>query len=399
MRFLILFLSLFFASDALAAFSYNRTITIDHTKCGSSNSTDKDVLIYISDTTFKVTGSGGHVTDTQGDDIGFFSDSGLATPLFWEIESYDGTNGVLWAWVKVPTVSSSVDTVIYVGYGDAAITTFQSTATSVWNSAYKGVWHLPDGSSLTALDSTTTGANAAAITGTATAGKTGPGGVSIAGGTQHIDFGDVIDIQGTNITIEGWANRNANNAYHTLLTRNGTGGPAVPLQWQCTWLTNADAPANGFRFDFVDTGGTVRTTNSSSGAINDTAAWHYVVCTYDGVNVKLYADGASVGSAARTESITTTVTGDKVRIGTDSPRGSNYANGKFDEIRVSNVARSADWITTSYNNQNNPATFMTLGSEVAPTPTPTPTPVPASCSKGQACSLCNPGQCGGNDLL
>jgi hypothetical protein len=38
-------------------------------------------------------------------------------------------------------------------------------------------------------------------------------------------------------------------------------------------------------------------------------------------------------------------------------------NGFIDEVRVSNIARSSDWINTEYKNQNNPAVFYTIGSE------------------------------------
>jgi hypothetical protein len=46
--------------------------------------------------------------------------------------------------------------------------------------------------------------------------------------------------------------------------------------------------------------------------------------------------------------------------------GTVYLHGKLDEIRISNgVARSADWIATQYNNQQNPSTFSTTGPEQA----------------------------------
>ncbi len=35
--------------------------------------------------------------------------------------------------------------------------------------------------------------------------------------------------------------------------------------------------------------------------------------------------------------------------------------GNLDEIRVSNIARSADWIAAEYNNQKNPSTFYSIG--------------------------------------
>jgi hypothetical protein len=41
----------------------------------------------------------------------------------------------------------------------------------------------------------------------------------------------------------------------------------------------------------------------------------------------------------------------------------HYFTGSIDEIRVSNSARSADWIAAEYNNQVSPGSFYALGSE------------------------------------
>ena len=49
--------------------------------------------------------------------------------------------------------------------------------------------------------------------------------------------------------------------------------------------------------------------------------------------------------------------------------GSNVWKGLIDEVRLSNTDRSACWIGTEYNNQSNPGTYVTLGSEVTPAPT------------------------------
>src|SRR5438477_4757936 len=35
----------------------------------------------------------------------------------------------------------------------------------------------------------------------------------------------------------------------------------------------------------------------------------------------------------------------------------NSFNGAVDEVEISNVARSSDWIATQYNNQSSPSTF------------------------------------------
>ena len=42
-----------------------------------------------------------------------------------------------------------------------------------------------------------------------------------------------------------------------------------------------------------------------------------------------------------------------------------YFTGQIDEVRVSNIARSAAWIQTEYNNQSSPATFYTVGTAEA----------------------------------
>ena len=45
--------------------------------------------------------------------------------------------------------------------------------------------------------------------------------------------------------------------------------------------------------------------------------------------------------------------------------GAFYFDGNVDELRISNTNRSAAWITTVYNNQNSPGTFIMMGSENA----------------------------------
>ena len=41
----------------------------------------------------------------------------------------------------------------------------------------------------------------------------------------------------------------------------------------------------------------------------------------------------------------------------------NYYDGSMDEIRISKTCRSTDWISTGYNNQNDPSNFMSVGPE------------------------------------
>ncbi|GAH39438.1 unnamed protein product, partial [marine sediment metagenome] len=59
-----------------------------------------------------------------------------------EIEDYEPSSGKFVAWVRIPTLSLNVDTVIYMYYGNSCIDSPTENVPGVWNSNYQGVWHL-----------------------------------------------------------------------------------------------------------------------------------------------------------------------------------------------------------------------------------------------------------------
>ncbi|GMR22623.1 MAG: hypothetical protein BMS9Abin37_0985 [Acidobacteriota bacterium] len=99
---------------------------------GPSNLTNFPVLVSLVDTDLELAPSG-DVTSAQGYDILFRAEDdttcggvGLAPcVLEHEIESYDGITGTLVAFVRVPVLQSSVNTVIYMYYGDVTVTCCQ----------------------------------------------------------------------------------------------------------------------------------------------------------------------------------------------------------------------------------------------------------------------------------
>ena len=64
---------------------------------------------------------------------------------------------------KAPSLSSSANTDFYVYFGNGGASDYASSSTyganNVWDSNYKGVWHLKDGTTLGALDSTSNNNN------------------------------------------------------------------------------------------------------------------------------------------------------------------------------------------------------------------------------------------------
>jgi len=135
-----------FSQSAVCAYKYRKRITFDPTKVtGAADLNNFTALINISsDNDLRVTTSSGHVENSNGFDIIFTSDDGV-TKLDHQVEKYTSTTGELVAWVRIPILSTSINTSIYMYYGNTAITTDQSL-TSTWNSGYKAVWHFHNSS-------------------------------------------------------------------------------------------------------------------------------------------------------------------------------------------------------------------------------------------------------------
>jgi hypothetical protein len=140
----------------------------------------------------------------SGFDIIFTSDAAGTQKLDHEIESYSASTGQFIAWVRIPALSHTSNTVIYLFYGNSSVNSSQENRTGVWDGNFKGVWHLPNGSTLALNDSTSSGNNPTNNGVTAAGGQIGGGG-SFSGFSQYIDAGNNASLQITgNLTIEAW---------------------------------------------------------------------------------------------------------------------------------------------------------------------------------------------------
>lgn len=89
--------------------------------------------------------------------------------------------------------------------------------------------------------------------------------------------------------------------------------------------------------------------------------WHHLVGTFDGATQSIYVDGKLRN--ARSVAGTYSDIPEPSRIGNDGFNAVHqyYFDGLIDEVRISKVARSGDWILTQYQNQSNLGTFITVG--------------------------------------
>jgi len=94
--------------------------------------------------------------------------------------------------------------------------------------------------------------------------------------------------------------------------------------------------------------------------------WYHVAGFRSGASLSIYIDGVSqtLSNPYSNGPLGTMKSAASVAyIGRHAYGGNeDYFNGLIDEARVSNMARSADWIKTEYNNQSSPASFYAIGS-------------------------------------
>ena len=354
---------------------YRKRITIDHTKVIAAQS-DFPVLVSLtSDSGLQA------YAQSEGDDI-FFTAADGTTRLSHEIEYYSA--GTLVAWVKVPALSSTTDTVIYMYYGNPSAHS-QQNKNDVWSNGYAAVWHLREAGTGQANDYSDSTSNA-------NNGQGGGGGSWLPNQTPgKIGFGQTFSpndyIQGPNpapslemtsqVTMEAWVNlANANNNQKIV-------GKTTNLTITGGYLL---AVNSGQLYpEFWDTTGTDYTFTAG---IIPSNTWTHLAATWTtGGNMVGYINGAQIyTTAASSKNLGMTSTSGYTRIGATpwrNPPLQFFTNGLIDEVRLSNIARSPQWIATEYTNENNPSTFYTVASQepapctpptIVPTVTPTPTP-------------------------
>ena len=246
------------------------------------------------------------------------------------------------------------NTVIYIYYGDAAVTCSQKNATGVWDSNYREVFHLHETGDHT--DSTANGFTAVTkgTVNQGVAGKIGPADDFIGPTESRLIISDGELAANTSFTFEAWVYiRNLQAGTWTGLVTKGRDNSA-------DWVGIGKSSSNNLALIWQCCNPPTQPGNLNGPALS-TGQWYYIAGTYDsGTTTRtVYLDGAPV--ATDTLGAQYPALPEYTRVGDDS--NGNYHDGLIDEVRISSIARSADWIQTTYNNQKTPGTFYAVGAE------------------------------------
>lgn len=336
-------------------------ITIDNTKVsGSGSHSDFIALITLDHLDTEVVDAGANSALNGGGDIRFSSDSAGVTQLACEVVSFvtNATPGnrKCIIWVKVPAVSASVNTELYIWYSKASEVQPPATDTygrnAVW-SDYRLVAHLIEAPSIAAghyLDSTGNGNDGTAVAlPSASSGKLHDSTVTRTLGDQTVDFPVQID-SGVG-AMQAWTRYDS-----AVGIRQAYG---LHDGQRCYVGTDAGG------LHFVGWGSAYNFTESHG---YSTGVYYKEDLVFNSGTGLFYVDGAlkSGVTSAYTWS-GPAYSGVRVlsRRQASAPSIDLIFNAAQDEFRIADFIPSADWLATEYANQNDPETFATAGTPEA----------------------------------
>ena len=114
-------------SQCSSGYQYSQAIVFNHLQVSNSDQTDFPVLISGTYSFLATIPNSGQVQSSDGFDIVFCSDAGGTAQLDHEIDTYNPITGAVNFWVRIPTLSHTTDTTIYLFYGNPNVTTSQRT--------------------------------------------------------------------------------------------------------------------------------------------------------------------------------------------------------------------------------------------------------------------------------
>ncbi|MFX1432013.1 MAG: LamG-like jellyroll fold domain-containing protein [Promethearchaeota archaeon] len=339
-------------------FKYYKTITIDHNQVvnGTGDHKNFPVLIRIFDSDLHDQNK----VQENGNDIAFGNDTAW---LNHEIElfkqDYNGTHAKLVAWVRIPVLSITNDTIFRMYYGNSTMDSRQNPE-GVWDSNYYAVYHMNHDPTSSIPDST---ANNYDLT---------PG--------LGFTSGDLVDgVIGKAIKFDSTVYGTSNTEYLEITSGFSNPVSALSLEmWfrpQLYYQYQRYFTATNARPDIIlgnDNGILSRIENHLENTFDIDVSFdgwedqfYHLVITWEGGSVgrkRAYLNGTLNVDETDIDALGNSSSWTAYAIGTDLDH-SDVINGLIEEFRITSSARSPGWFETEYNNQYDPSSFFSIGEE------------------------------------
>ncbi|MDD5522883.1 MAG: DUF2341 domain-containing protein [Kiritimatiellae bacterium] len=336
-----------FSSSLLSTYPYRMQITFSGYTVTDEILTNFPALVVLNQ------GANGFLYNQlkpTGTDLRFMDEA--TNELSYEIESWN-TNGNSYVWVQVPQLTNNCSIWAYWGNTNAPVPVYLTNG-AAWNANFMGVWHLH----ANAQDSTANRHDG-----------------SVYGGSDSIPCAGLIG--------NAWKFDGINNAIRvdrmiqddfTIAFWMKAGGSSIGNAVQSKWYSgtglidafggnvNSNQFGVAYRNNLAEFGtGNVDTNLNSGTTYVSDMNWRYVVATRvksTGLK-KIYVDGVDCGT--QTGSVVTLNWSGVLAFG-QIQTWSNYFNGYLDEVEISNIDRSSNWVWASYLNQFSNSMFNPAGS-------------------------------------
>ncbi len=295
---------------------------------------------------------------TDGTNLAFRDADGYSLP--YEMESWT-QNGDSYFWVKIRSFKEASSDFLYIYFlSRASDCANYSDAASVWSNGYIAVWHGALGSSevtdslgrhpgISSGTSYLSGTKSYTLPSSGTDGHIG-GCLSFAAGSSGFAVPHTDDLDSHSaVTIEFWARFSSLSANkdHPLFYKGAEyfsidSSDATKLNYSTAYKKNG--------YCYSVTGG---------GAIlQEGSTWEHIAVSWQGSadsdSCEFFKDGtiqSCSGSRTSDTADTLEILADDDLIIGNRPNATWGLKGDMDEIRLSNVARSADWMLASFKSQ------------------------------------------------
>jgi len=322
--------------------NYRKPLAIDHDYIGEEL-TNFPILVKLTSTNFS---EGYAYTNIDGSDIRFVASDG--TPLSYQIERWTPW-GKSFIWVKIPHISPTEDTIIYMYYGNSSASA--ATNTEVWSNGYLMVQHLNE-EPPTHYDSSGNGNNSSTVQVASPPGQGMAAGIIDGADEFNSSVPDYITVAGLKGQLTSGSLPEDDFTVTAWFKPDGSDTPTIVSynSGETYWAGWNLIIGNDNHVKICTSTSPVHLLPTFISGTSDVADgdWHFAGIVKHDTEYKLFVDDEIEAS----DTSSADYTGGNFYIGDRTWAGYNKVgnpfNGIIDEITVSDTARSEAWLKASF---------------------------------------------------